>query len=167
VIGARGRAQAALVACLTALLAAVAAADAATAPTCANAALSLVVPRTEGTATQAVAFVELRVRGRACRIGDAVAALTVVRHGARVPSIRGNPVRYRIAGTFEPGTWMLFDVWWANWCGARGGFRARATMGPLSASAPYEVMPYCDSPGSPSSLHGVRAGSGEPPPAGP
>jgi hypothetical protein len=110
---------------------------------CSNRSLQVVLPRTEGTATQAVAFLSILNRGVACRL-IATASLTVVRHGARVVSIRGNPVSYRINQTIAHGATMLFDAWWSNWCGSRSdAFRVRGVIGALTASGPYNVLPEC------------------------
>jgi hypothetical protein len=90
-----------------------------------------------------VAFLSILNRGVACRL-IATASLTVVRHGARVVSIRGNPVSYRINQTIAHGATMLFDAWWSNWCGSRSdAFRVRGVIGALTASGPYNVLPEC------------------------
>ncbi len=124
---------------------------------CANASIGLVLPKTEGTATQAVAFLSVRNRAAACRL-VATASLSVTRNGARVGAVRGNPVTYRIDETIGHGTTMLFDAWWANWCATRSGsFRARGVLGTKSGWAGYHYLPVCLSASRPSSLRGVRS----------
>jgi hypothetical protein len=136
------------------------------APRCAADQLRVISPQTQGTATQAVAFVSIRDRGVACRLRT-TASLTVMQNGVRVQSIRGNPVRYKIVGTFDHGTWTLFDAWWSNWCGERRGFEAQVTVGSLATSASYRVLPACLDAVSPSRLMGVRYTTLYPPVAGP
>jgi hypothetical protein len=135
-------------------------ATAATAPpACAWRSVSVVVPLTEGTATQSVAFLSVRNRAAPCRL-VASASLTVTRNGATVTSIRGNPVSYRVDETIGHGTTLLFDAWWANWCTTRSGsFRAHGALGPKSGWAGYRYLPVCLGASSPSSLRGVRAAS--------
>jgi hypothetical protein len=121
-----------------------------------TAATPLVIePSTQGTATQAVAFVAVLNDGSACRV-DAIATLTVTQAGRPVRSILGNPVRETIHATIGHGITTLFDAWWANWCGNRRAFRAQATFGPGSASGPYQVLPECITRSAPSRLRPVR-----------
>jgi hypothetical protein len=136
------------------------------APACREGQLSLLTPQTQGSASQQVVFVGLRNSGAACRL-TATASLTVAQDGLRVASILGNPVRYRIVGTFARGEVWLFDAWWSNWCGDRRAFRARAVMGPLTATGPPRQPPPCLGAASASRLKGVRQGTQYPPPAGP
>lgn len=126
-------------------------------PRCANASIDLVLPQTQGTATQAVAFLSVRNRAVACRLVT-TASLSVTRDGARVGAVRGNPVTYRINETIGHGTTMLFDAWWANWCATRSGsFRARGVLGTKSGWAGYRYLPVCLSASHRSSLRGVRS----------
>jgi hypothetical protein len=136
------------------------------APACREGQLSLVTPQTQGTASQQVVFVGLRDSGVACRL-TATASLTVAQDGLRVASILGNPVRYRIVGTFARGKVWVFDAWWSNWCGDRRSFRARAVMGTLTATGPPRQPPPCLGAASASRLKGVRQGTRYPPFAGP
>jgi hypothetical protein len=128
------------------------------APVCHEGQLSLVTPQTQGTASQQVVFVGLRNNGAACRL-TSTASLSVEQDGLRVASILGNPVRYRIVGTFPRGKVWLFDAWWSNWCGDRRAFRARAVMGTLTATGPPRQPPPCLGAASASRLKGVRQGS--------
>jgi hypothetical protein len=122
---------------------------------CSNDLLRVIAPQTQGTAAQAVAFLSILNRGVACQL-TATASLTVVRDGARVLSIHGNPVSYRISQTIAHGTSPLFDAWWSNWCGSRSGLRVRGGVGALTASGPYHVLPVCLARSAPSRLTGVR-----------
>ena len=80
-----------------------------------------------------------------------------MRNGARVASIRGNPVTYRIDQMINHGTTALFDAWWTNWCMRIGTtFSVRGAIGALTASAPYNVLPVCLGAGMASRLRGVR-----------
>jgi hypothetical protein len=124
-------------------------------PRCSPAQLSLISPQTQGTATQAVAFVSLFNEGSACSV-NATVTLAVVQRGTLVSSIRGNPVSYRIAGPVRHGVTALFDVWWSDWCGDRRAFDTRAAMGSLTATAPYHVLPDCLGRNDRSRLTGVR-----------
>jgi hypothetical protein len=118
--------------------------------------LRVVLPRTEGTATQAVAFLSVSNDSRSCQLVE-TASLTVMRSGARITSIRGNPVSYRINETIAHGATMLFAAWWANWCASRSGiFRVRASLGMLATTGPYNVLPECLGASTPSRLRGVR-----------
>ncbi len=132
-------------------------ADAANAPArCPNGSVRLVLGKTEGTATQMVAFLSVLNRGVACQLITA-ASLTVMHKGVRVPAIRGNPVSYRVNQTIGHGTTMLFDAWWENWCGSRSGpFRVRGALGAQTATAPYPYLPDCIGASGPSRLRGVR-----------
>jgi hypothetical protein len=125
-----------------------------TAPPCAPRQLRLEAPVMQGTATQAVASVTIVNRGEACLL-VASTTLTIRRDGARVASIISNPVRLRIDGTLYHGTTLLYNAWWSNWCGARSGLRALATVGALAASARYRVLPVCNTRRSPSRLQGI------------
>jgi hypothetical protein len=134
-------------------------AEASTTPAapCAESSLRVVVPRTEGTATQIVAFLSVANRGGRCQLVTST-SLIVIRNGARVASIRGNPVSYRINQTIGHGTTVLFDAWWGNWCADRSGsFRVRGVLGAMSATAPYLILPLCIGASEPSRLRGVRA----------
>jgi hypothetical protein len=124
-------------------------------PACSAATPLVIEPSTQGTATQAVAFVSVLNDGSACQV-EAVATLTVVQAGRLVRSILGNPVRETIRATIRHGVTPLFDAWWANWCGNRGPFRALATFGSGSASGPYQVLPTCIMRGARSRLQSVR-----------
>ncbi len=132
-------------------------ADAANAPArCPSGSVRLVLGKPEGTATQMVAFLTAFNRGTECKLATA-ASLTVIRGGVRVAAIRGNPVSYRINQTINHGTTMLFDAWWANWCGSRSGaFRVRGALGALTAAAPYPYLPVCIAASEPARLRGVR-----------
>ena len=95
-------------------------------------------------------------RGATCRL-VATGSLTVIRNGIQVASIDGNPVSYRINQTIDQGTTALFDAWWGNWCGSRSGaFRVRGTLGAHTTSAPYQLLPICNSAATTSRLTGVR-----------
>jgi hypothetical protein len=154
-----GRLLGAALALSSALALAATQAPAATAPRprCADASIRLVLPQTQGTATQAVAFLSVRNRAAACRL-VATASLSVTRDGARIGAVSGNPVTYRINETIGHGMTMLFDAWWANWCATRSGsFRARGVLGRKSGWAGYRYLPVCLSASHPSSLRGVRS----------
>jgi hypothetical protein len=124
------------------------------APACAAATPLVIEPSTQGTATQAVAFVSVLNNGGACRV-DAIASLTVMQAGRPVRSILGNPVRETIRTTIGHGITPLFDAWWANWCGNGRPFRALAAFGSGSASGPYHVLPECLAHTSASRLRAV------------
>jgi hypothetical protein len=140
-----------------ALLAVQALASSTAPPACAWRSVSLVLPASQGTATQSVAFLSVRNAAVRCRL-VASASLTVTRNGTRVRSIRGNPVSYRVDETIGHGTTMLFDAWWGNWCATRrGSFRARGVLGTKSGWAGYRYLPVCLGDSSPSRLRGVRS----------
>ena len=124
------------------------------APPCTLRQLHLAAPITQGTATQAVASVTIVNRGVACLLATST-TFTVRRDGARVAAIVSNPVRLRIDGTLYRGSTLLYNAWWSNWCGARRGLRALATVGALTSSARYRVLPVCDTRGAPSRLEGI------------
>jgi hypothetical protein len=125
---------------------------------CSTSSLHLVLPRTQGTATQAVAFLSVSNRGGSCKL-IATSSLTVMHNRARVAAIRGNPVSYTIKQTIAHGTTMLFDAWWANWCASRSGlFRVRGVLGTITATAPYNVLPACLGASAPSRLRGNPGG---------
>lgn len=125
-------------------------------PRCATRAIHVVRQRSEGTATQAVTFVAVLNTGPACAL-HAAASLTVVEDGKKLSAVRGNPVTYEANWKLRRGQTLLFDAWWGNWCGGRqrSRFRARATVGKSTASAPYSVLPVCLSSRHPSDLTGV------------
>jgi hypothetical protein len=123
-------------------------------------------PQTQGTATQAVAFVAIRNSGAACSF-SAPASLTVVEQGARVRSVDRNPIGAGLKGGVPHGIVTLLDVWWSNWCGTRAAFDARATFASQVRAGRYRVLPACISRGSPSRLHPVLYPLKPPPPAGP
>src|ERR1700738_1932967 len=62
---------------------------------CSQRSLSVVLPTVQATTAEAVAYMSILNRGPTCQLA-ATASLTVVTHGARVASIRANPVSYRI-----------------------------------------------------------------------
>jgi hypothetical protein len=123
-------------------------------------------PQTQGTATQAVAFVAVRNNGPACSF-TAPASLTVVVDGARVRSIDRNPISAVLKGGFPHGIVTLLDVWWSNWCGTRAVIDARAMFASQVRAGPYRVLPACISRGSPSRLHPVLYPLKPPPTASP
>ena len=128
--------------------------------------MHLMAPQTQGTATQAVAFVAIRNSGAACSF-TASASLTVVDHAGRVRSIYRNPIGAVVTGGLPHGIVTLLDVWWSNWCGARVMFDARATFASQVRAGPYRVLPECISRGSPSRLHPVLSPLKPPPAASP
>jgi hypothetical protein len=95
-------------------------------PVCPGATPLLIEPQTQGTSSEAVAFVTVLNGGSACHV-HAVVGVAVVRGGRVVRSIRGNPVSERLGGTVRRGVTTVLGVWWSNWCGDRHAFRARAT----------------------------------------
>ena len=123
-------------------------------------------PQTQGTATQAVAFVAIRNSGAACSF-TAPASLSVVDHGRRVRSLDPNLISAVLKGGLPYGIVALLDVWWSNWCGTSVMFDARATFASQVRAGPYRVLPVCISRGSPSRLHPVIYPLKPPPVAGP
>ena len=125
-------------------------------PRCKTGSIHLVVERSEAAATQAVAFVAVLNTGSACLV-HATASLSVVADGRKLDAVRGNPVTYAANWVLRRGRTLLFDAWWANWCGNRqkSRFRARSVFGQTTASAAYPVLPLCLSPHHPSDLTGV------------
>ena len=128
--------------------------------------MRLLAPQTQGTATQAVAFVAVRNSGAACSF-TAPVSLTVVDRGRRVRSVDRNPISAVLKGGLPHGILTLLDVWWSNWCGTRATFDARATFASQVRTAPYRVLPVCISRGSPSRLHPVVYRLKPPPVASP
>lgn len=125
-------------------------------PRCATRAAHVVPERTEGTATQAVAIVDVVNTGPACE-ARIRASLTVVRGGHKLDAVHGNPVAYESDWQLRHGRTMLFAAWWGNWCGGghKSRFRARAAFGPSTATSVYSVLPACLSRHHPSQLTGV------------
>jgi hypothetical protein len=121
---------------------------------CSPGQVRLMTPQTQGTATQAVAFVAIRNSGSACSF-TAPVSLTVVDDGARVRAIDPNPISAVLKGALPHGVVALLDVWWSNWCGTRGVFDARATFASQVRAGPYRVLPECISHVSSSRLRPV------------
>jgi hypothetical protein len=136
-------------------------ASAAGAARCSEKSIRVLPPATQGTATQALATISVRNLGPACRI-DETLTFSVLRRGARLTSIGGNPLRVRIVGTFAHGTTALINAWWANWCGVRDSLTAHAAIGTASASSRYAVLPVCLEHSAPSKLTFVRQGGSRP-----
>ena len=125
-----------------------------TLPECSGGQLRLLAPQTQGTATQAVAFIAIGNSGAACGF-TAPVSLTVLVRDRRVRSIDPNPISAVLKGGLPHGIVTLLDVWWSNWCGERAMFDARATFASQVRTAPYRVLPVCLGRGSPSRLHPV------------
>lgn len=123
---------------------------------CATGTIDLVPERTEGTATQAVAFVAVLNTGAACALRTA-ASLTVLDDGKKLDAVRGNPVTYEANWKLRHGRTLLFSAWWGNWCGGhqKSRFKARSAVGTSTVSVAYSVLPVCLSSHHPSRVTGV------------
>lgn len=110
---------------------------------CGARAVTPLVYSLEGTATQVVAFVGVENHGPACGLRGVLSF--AVLEGGRIARVRGNPIIHRLVRDFAHGRTVLFDVWWANWCGSPrvSRFSARVALGRARDTARYPLLPVC------------------------
>jgi hypothetical protein len=78
----------------------------------------------------------------------------VARQWVTLVQIAGNPGRRRLGALLSPGGEDAQALWaWRNWCGGSGSFRTLARAGGRTvAGAAFTETPFCQDPGSPSTL---------------
>jgi hypothetical protein len=107
---------------------------------------------------QSVTFLMLRNRRATPCLFSAEVRFEVERDGHRA-TVTGNPLRVRLHAFLRAnGTaYAQPDVWWANWCGPRGGLEMTARLGTRTISSRFRSLPVCLRRDRPSTLSVPRA----------